>query len=60
MSGTGEVDHDEDKPGDSSKKQHDVRPTRKAMVKARQKLQQWLSLDPDEASVGSVAARDMR
>ena len=33
----------------------DTRPTRKAMMKARQRLKQWLRSDIDEPSLGSVA-----
>ena len=47
---------------ESPERQDDVmcttRPTRKAVIKARQRIQQWLS--PEEASLGSVAARATR
>ena len=43
-----------DTSGDQSKVQT-IRPTRKAVIKARQKLKQWLNPGEDEVSVGSVA-----
>ena len=46
------IEHnDRDLPEDFAQ---DTRPTRKAMMKARQRLKQWLSPDTDEPSLGSV------
>ena len=46
---------DNDLPENQQDLVQDTRPTRKAMMKARQRLKQWLSLDSDKPSLGSVA-----
>ena len=51
------LNDDTDSPKDDM--QQTVRPTRKAVIKARHRIQQWLSPN-EESSLGSVVARATR